>query len=359
MARSSPDTRSTIRTVAHQAGCSVATVSRVINRSGPASAEARSRVEAAVDQLGFVPSDLGRSLRAKRTTAVGVIVPSFTNPVFADSVSGLEAIARSERRHLLVAATDYEAAREVEVVEALLRQRVEGLVLTVADAERSAALDRLDREGVPHVLVYNQPLRGRAAVTVDNRAASAELTRRFLAHGHRRLAYVAGRFRTTDRSRMRFEGTEAVLATAGLDPAGLIELDYLDSIEGHAAALRAALSGPGRPTGLLCSNDLLAISVIAALRSLGIAVPDQVSVAGFDGIGLGRMLHPSLATVATPTVDMGRLAMRRLLEFISGKAPVHPTVELLPFEFRPGGSLAPVPGENAGGGERRRPIRRN
>jgi len=359
MARSNFDTRSTIRTVALQAGCSVATVSRVINRSGPASAEARSRVEAAVSELGFVPSDLGRSLRAKRTSAIGVVVPSFINPVFAASVSGLEAIARDDNRHLLVAATDYDVSREIEVVEALLRQRVEGLVLTVADAERSEALDRLDREGVPYVLVYNQPRGGRCAVTVDNRAASAELTRQFLVRGHRRLAYVAGRFRTTDRSRMRFEGTAAELAAAQLETAGLIELDYLDSIEGHAAALRKALAGAGRPTGLLCSNDLLALSVIAALRSLAIDVPGEVSVAGFDGIAFGRMVHPSLATIDTPTVEMGRQAMQRLLGLMSGKAPVPRTVELLPFEFRPGGSLAPVPGEKAGGGERRRPIRRN
>lgn len=347
--------QSSIRQVAERAGCSQSTVSRVINRSGPVSADAIRRVEAAVAELGFRPSSLGQSLRRQSSRAIGVVVPSFTNPVFAASVAGIEAVASDAGRPLLMASTNYDPTRELEVVEALLSQRVDGIALTVADARTSAALDRLERVGLPYVLLYNQPRTSqRPAVTVNNFAATAELTRYLIDLGHTRIAYLGGRFGTTDRSRMRFEGCVSALAQAGLSAPQLLELDYLDSIEDHATVIGQSLSRLGHPTALLCSNDLLAISVIAALRALGLMVPEDVSVAGFDGIAIGRMLSPGLATVDTPTVEMGQRAMRRLLDMLSGTAPASSAVELLPYEFRPGGTLAPPPGGNAGRRERSR-----
>jgi DNA-binding LacI/PurR family transcriptional regulator len=347
--------RTSIRQVAERAGCSLSTVSRVINRSGPVSADTVRRVEAAVCDLDFRPNALGQSLRKQRSRAIGVVVPSFTNPVFAASIAGIEAVARNTGRPVLLGSTDYDPGREIEVVEALLGQRVDGIALTVADAASSAALDRLERVGLPYVLLYNQPRTAqRPAVTVDNFAATAELTCYLIALGHTRIAYLGGRFGTTDRSRMRFEGCAAALRAAGVAPPQLLELDYLDSVEDHATVIGRSLSRLGNPTALLCSNDLLAISVIAALRALGLQVPSDVSVAGFDGIAIGRMLSPGLATIDTPTVEMGERATRRLLDMLSGAAPAGPVVELLPYEFRPGGTLAPPPGGNAGRRERRR-----
>lgn len=352
--------RATIRLVAARARCSVSTVSRVINKSAPASADVIARVEAAISDLGFKPNALGQSLRKQRSRAIGVVVPSFTNPVFAASVAGIEAVARQAGRPVLLSTTDYDESRENEVVEALLSQRIDALALTVADASRSKALDRLEREGVSYVLLYNQPReRPRPAVTVDNFEATAELTRHLIGLGHTRIAYIGGRFRTTDRSRLRFQGCEKALEDAGLRPPALLELDYLGSIEEHATVIGRELSRLGNPTALLCSNDLLAISVIAALRALGRSVPADVSVAGFDGIAIGRMMHPGLATIDTPTLEMGRRAMLRLLDILSGSAPASPVVELLAYEFRPGGTLAPVPIEKAGGGEHRRRTSRS
>ncbi|MFN3743986.1 MAG: LacI family DNA-binding transcriptional regulator [Hyphomicrobiaceae bacterium] len=348
-----------IRQVATRAGCSLSTVSRVINRSGPVSASAIARVEAAISDLAFRPNALGQSMRKQRSRAIGAVVPSFTNPVFAASVAGIEAVAREVGRPVLLSSTGYDASREVEVVETLLSQKVDGIALTVADASSSAALDRLDRAGVPYVLLYNQPRRGRRpAVTVDNFAATAELTRHLIGLGHTRIAYLGGRFGTTDRSRVRFEGCTAALTAAGLQPPALLELDYMGSIEDHATVIARALPRLGNPTALLCSNDLLAISVIAALRALGLSVPRDVSVAGFDGIAIGQMLSPGLATIDTPTVAMGERAMRRLLDLLSGAAPARDAVELLPYEFRPGGTLASVPDGNASGRERRRRLSR-
>lgn len=331
----------TIRTVAEKAGCSIATVSRVINRSAPTSAEVEARVKAAIDELGFRPSEIGRALKTLKARTVGVVIPSLTNPVFAASVSGMQAAARERRHTLLLTATDYDPAVEVELVETLVAQNVAGLVLTVACADHNGTLDLLEAENIPFVLVHNEPGGdARAAVCVDNAAATSTLTAAMIAAGHQRIAYLAGRFATSDRSRRRYEGYRAAMSAAGLEAAAPLELDYLGDAPSHAAALAGLFRGRMPPTAALCSNDLLALSVTGALRDLGIRVPDDVSIAGFDGIALGRAMSPSLATVDTPTRRMGEQAVELLFEMIEGGAP---RVERLPFSLRPGGTLAAAP----------------
>lgn len=332
----------TIRTVAERAGCSIATVSRVINRSAPTSAEVEARVRAAIDELGFRPSEIGRALKTLKTRTVGVLIPSLTNPVFAASVAGMQAAARERRHTLLLTATDYDPAAEAELVETLVAQNVAGLVLTVACAGHNATLDLLEAESIPFVLVHNEPEGdARAAVCVDNAAATSALTEAMIAAGHRNIAYLAGRFATSDRSLRRYEGYRAAMEKAGLHAAAPLELDYLGDAPSHAAALAGLFGGVSAPTAALCSNDLLALSVTGALRDLGIRVPDDVSVAGFDGIALGRAMSPSLATVDTPTRRMGEQAVELLFEMIETGAA--PRVERLPFSLRSGGTLAAAP----------------
>ncbi|MFG1350840.1 substrate-binding domain-containing protein [Xanthobacter autotrophicus] len=330
----------TIRTVAERAGCSIATVSRVINRSAPTSPAVEARVRAAVDALGFRPSEIGRALKALRTKTLGVVIPSLTNPVFAASVAGMQSAARERKHTLLLTATDYEPGAEAELVETLVAQNVAGLILTVADAAENATLDLLEAEGIPYVLVHNEPTRpGRAAVCVDNAAATFALTGTMIAAGHRRITYLAGRFATSDRARRRHEGYRAAMAAAGLEPEAPLELDYLGDAPSHAEALAGLFCTGAPPTAALCSNDLLALSVVGALRTLGLRVPDDISVAGFDGIALGGAVHPTLATVDTPTRLMGAHAVTMLFTMIEAGAA--PRVEHLPFTLRPGGTLAP------------------
>lgn len=332
----------TIRTVAERAGCSIATVSRVINGSARTSPQVEARVRAAVKELGFRPSELGRSLKSLRTRTVGVVIPSLTNPVFAAAVAGMEAEARRRGHTLLLTATDYDALREPELVETLVAQSVAGLVLTVSNATGNPTLDALDEEGIPYVLVFNEPEdSGRAAVCVDNAAATRAVTDTLIAAGHRRILFVAGRFATSDRSRRRYDGYALAMVTAGLSAEPPVELDYLADLDTHRATLESLFASGDRPTGLVCSNDLLALSVAGALRAMGMGVPQEVSVVGFDGIALGHMVQPTLATVETPTRRMGERAMEMIFEQLEGQAP--PTVERLPFVVRPGGTLARAP----------------
>ncbi len=339
--------RATISQVARAAGCSTATVSRVINGAASISPELRSAVKDTIRRLGYRPSAVGRSLKTRRSRSIGCIIPSLTNPVFAASVSGIEAVGRRSGMSVLLSATEYDAAREREAIETLLARDVDGLILTVTNPDSSEALDLLDAERVPYVLIYNEPRdRDRAAVTVDNAASTQRLAERLIAAGHRRVGFVAGRFASSDRSRRRYQGYRNAMAKAELAALPVIEVDYLATSDTHREDLARRLVAVGEPTALMCSNDLLAISIISAVRAMGRRVPDDVSVTGFDGIALGAMVSPALTTVDQRPGDMGRRAAERLLAGLEAGGEITPDVEFLEFEFRPGATLASPPDRN-------------
>ncbi|MCA3597052.1 MAG: LacI family DNA-binding transcriptional regulator [Methylobacterium sp.] len=334
----------TIKDVAERAGCSIATVSRFVNGTAVLTVETRARIEAAIHALGYRPSELGRSLRRQATRTVGVIVPSLTNPVFAASVAGLQARAREAGFGVLIASTEYDPAQEMAALDTLLGQKVEGLALTVSDPLASPVLPVLDAERKPHVLMFNQADRpGRVCVTVDNVAAAFAMTNAILAEGHRRIAFLAGRFSTSDRSRLRYRGFANAMARSGLVPPSPTEVDFLIDMPDQAVA--PLFEQEAAPTALFCSNDILALAAIGALQRRGMAVPADVSIVGFDGIALGRMVEPPLATVHQPAREMGETAMEILLAELREHVAERPT--FLPFELRLGGTLATAPAHAA------------
>lgn len=330
----------TIKDVAELAGCSIATVSRHVNGTAPLSIETRARIELAIAKTGYRPSEIGRSLKRQATRTLGMIVPSLTNPVFASSVSGFQAVARARGFNVLIATSDYDPEIEAAAVETFLGQSVDGLALTVCDALASPALAIVDASAKPNVLLYNQADHAdRMAVTVDNVAAARDMTELVLGQGHTRIAFLAGRFAASDRSRLRYRGFAAALAGAGLKPPLPVELDFFDDAPDRALA--ALIARDDRPTALFCSNDVLALAVIGALKRLGARVPEDMSVVGFDGIALGQMVEPTLASVCQPAREMGEVACIRLLDAIAG----HRTgaAPCLDHDIRPGRSLGMVP----------------
>jgi DNA-binding LacI/PurR family transcriptional regulator len=330
----------TIKDVAAAAQVSIATVSRVINapeRVKPATVAA---VRAAMADLGYRPNAIGQRLKAASSRTLGILVPSLRNPVFADSLAGIEDAAQAAGYTLLLTASNYDPAREDAAISTLLNNRVDGLVLTVADADGSPVVRTLEREGVPHVLLYNQPASpDTAGVSVDNAAAAHEMVGRLIALDHRHFAMVAGSFVASDRSRLRYLGFTQALAEAGLPAAPLVEVDFTDLQ--LTERLRSLLTGPQAPTAVFCSNDMLALATIQSCRALGLRVPEDLSVVGFDGIEVGRLVQPSLCTVVQPTHQMGQQAIAILLALIEGQA--RPRSVILPHTIRDGESMAPLP----------------
>lgn len=344
----------TIKDVAERAGCSIATVSRVLNGTAPIAVEMRGRVASAISDLGYRPSEVGRSLKRQTTNIIGLVVPSLTNPVFASSAAGVQDRARAMGLGVLLATSDYDPEIEFETVENFLGQQVDGLLITVCDPGTSPALALLDSEAKPYVLLYNQPESGeQATVTVDNVAAARAMTAAMLRAGHRHIAFVAGRFASSDRSRLRYQGFAGALAEHGIAARAPIEVDFLAEEPDGAIAPTFQCGRP--PTALFCSNDVVALAAIAALRRLGLRVPQDVSVTGFDGIAIGRMLDPELTTICQPTRRMGIAAMDLLAERMARRRV--PPVTFLDYELRRGGTLASASTQQRGAGRHKEPPR--
>lgn len=329
--------RPTLHNVAACAGVSIATVSRVLNGTATIRPETAERVREAIRQLGFRPNRMGRDLRVGQSRSIGVVLPTLANPIFADSAAGIQDAARDAGWTVLITSSDYETRHESAAVEGLLSEQVAGLIITVADPLHCRMLDALDDEHVPYVLFHNEsPVAERSSVAVDNALAGRDAANALIAQGHKRLGMVAGHFSASDRSRLRHAGFTAAVREAGLPEPALIEIDFNSDLA--SGTLRAAFLNPERPTGVFCSNDLLALRTIAGLRALGLRVPGDVSVIGMDGINVGQLINPSLASIVQPAREMGRQAFQHLLARIAGEAP--PAQIRLPHLYRPGQSLS-------------------
>lgn len=310
-------TPATIRDVAARAGCSIATVSRVVTGHGPVSTAMQKRVVEAALELGFLLTPAGES----RRPVLGVLLPSLTNPVFAGVLAGVEQSARASGLSVIMGQSSYDTAQEVAIAAALIAERPIGLVMTVCDPPTSEALGMIARQGLPAATVYNENVPdGLGAVSVDNRAAMRRLTEELIALGHRRILFVGGRFSSSDRAAHRYLGHCDALRSAGCSPRPPLEVDFIDAAQDVDLTLAFATDGP---TAVIVSNDLLAVTVIASLRRMGLRVPEDVSVTGFDGIDLARHMSPRLTTIVQPSRTMGVLAASMVLDIAAGRRRPH------------------------------------
>ena len=335
-----------IKQVALQAGVSTATVSRLLNAPESVSADAAGRINQAIAKLGFRPNFNGRNLRAGHSRTVGVVVPTLTNTVFAQCLQGIELAARALDYSVMFTATEYRQEDEAAAVNLLLSHRVDGVILTVADASTSATLDVLDKEQIPYVLTYNQPQQtSRLSVSVDNRAAARDAVAHLIALGHTRIQMLTGYFHASDRAIQRYHGYLDAMNAHGLTPMTPIEVPRHT---GSTVEYLQCFADPQQlPSALFCSNDLLALAAMRDLRTLGLRVPQDISVMGFDGIALGELMSPVLASVVQPSEQIGAVALRTLVAAIGRSSEADadggPASSILAHAIRPGGSVQAWP----------------
>lgn len=339
----------TIKDVARRAGCGVSTVSRVLNGTGPASPETRQRVVAAAQVLSFEFSEIGRSLQSKTTRTIGCVVPSLANPVFAEAVQGLQEAVQQAGYQLLLICSNYNVELETDAIRTLLAKQVDGLVLTVSDAHTSEGLEIVKQRGLPCCLMFNHSPGVLPAVSVDDLGAARAVAGAFAVAGHVHTGFIALRFQISDRSRQRFEGFASACRDNGMAPPALLQID--EDSGNLSVLLQGLLSENVGLSGLFASNDFLALAAIRATRSLGKRVPEDLSIVGFDGIKVGTMIEPSLATIETAPKTMGSGAAATVLAAIDGEAPPQLYDPRRSFKFRPGGSLAPRSAEINGDGK--------
>src|SRR6478752_4443657 len=324
------ETRPTIRDVAQRAEVSLSTVSAVLNETAPASRATRLRVLAAVAELGYEPNSQARNLKRNRSHAIGLIVPDVLNPFFALVAEGIGDEVRRRDYVLALCSTDSDAAREASFARLLRARRLDGIVHLSGTGLPPAAL--LELAGVSPVVTVDERVPGLTGPFVgsDNRRGARLAAELALARGHRRFGIVAGPTGLWT-AEQRLAGYREALAAAGLDPdtVSTIRGDYrLES--GRAAAATLLAGKPARrPTALLVANDLMAIGCIQHALSLGIDLPRELGVIGYDDIPMATVVAPALTTVRQPARKMGRVAAELLLDGIDGR-DVPASIDLAP-----------------------------
>lgn len=291
--------------VARAAGVSQATVSRVLNDDGRVLPATRERVLAAIDRLGYRPNAIARGLVTSSTGLVGVVVGALTNPFYP---ALLEAIAARLAERGMKMVLHQGAGSEDEAVRPLLEQRVDGIVLTSSSTGSSIALE-LARRRVPVVLV-NRTADGRAcdSVSGENAGGGALAAEHLLELGHRRIALIAGSPHAST-ARERAAGFRAALRRAGVPlPRELVAAGDFRFEPAYAAA-RGMLALDRPPSAIFCANDLMAFAALSAARRAGIAVPDRLSIVGFDALPMSGWEAFQLTTVRQPLPEMAREAV--------------------------------------------------
>lgn len=325
--------------VAREAGVSVATVSRVFNLPDKVAPATREHVENIARTLGYLPNASARTLRTQRSRVLGVVLPTLTNPVFAECLEGIAQAAVAGGYAISPFTTDYRLDQEDRAVNLLLAGNVDGMILVVSNPATSTALQRLAEVGLPYVLAYNQHP-DHPCVSVNSELAVADVVTHLATLGHRRIAMVSGLLSASDRAQQRCRGYARGMEQAGLRAQPVLQVPF---VAAAPEVLGEALNNQDRPTALVCSNDLLAIRSIRAAHLAGLAVPRDLSVVGFDGIALGQDLTPQLSTVVQPNADIGRHSVELLAQAVASGSPLGPGMGLtLAHEFRTGESCSPA-----------------
>lgn len=320
----------TILDVAGRSGVSKSTVSNVIRGAPNVADETRRRVLAAIGELGYRPNALARQLVQQRTSTVGVVVGDLGNPIYSELVKLLERHALGYGYTTMVSNTDGHPELETARIEALLERRVAGIAMLQFSGDRSV-LDGLLAEGVALVVISCFEDRT-DYVTVDESKGLALAVRHLAELGHRRIAYVTSPLVEEETDRARHASLAGECRVAGCEETAALTLDVeavLANASGSTDAVADLLATTG-PTAFAAANDIAAIALIEAVERLGLRVPADVSVVGFDGIELGGLSRIGLTTVAQPRAEMAEIGMRLLMERIKSgpsAAPRHVLLE--------------------------------
>jgi LacI family transcriptional regulator len=304
-----------IREVAEQAGVSIATVSKVLNRPQTVAVDTRERVLAVIKQLGYVRNASAHQLRAGRSSAVGLLVHDIANPFFTEVASGVEQAANEAGAIVILCNTMLASEREQQYLRTLEEQRVQGL-LSFPVSSDLRAFERLSQREITVVLL-DKPREdvGLSWIVVDDVRGGELATSHLLARGHRQVVVVGGP-QAIRQCADRLRGAQRAAQQAGYDPRQVIT--YVNTTAFHSLrqgelCADQVLAVQPRPTAVFCVNDMLALGLIGALQRRGIRVPHDIAVMGYDDIELAHITAPSLTTIRQPKLELGRAAIKLLL----------------------------------------------
>ena len=307
-----------IREVAEQAGVSLGTVSNVLNRPEVVAEATRLRVQAVIEQLGFVRNGSAHQLRAGRSYHLGLVVLDVTNPFFTEVARGVEDAANEAGYVVILCNSDSSPEKENRYLHVLQDQRTAGLLITPVQND-VAYLQHLRQRDIAIVLL-DRPSRARdlCSVAIDDALGGELAMCHLLELGHRRIAFVSGPLSIRQYAERR-RGARRAIKMAGLDPNEIMSEFPITAQNASSGeqCVEALLAHPFQPSAIFCANDLLALGVMRGLGQRGIKIPNDMALIGYDDVEFASMLSPALTSIRQPKYQLGRAAAELLLHEIN------------------------------------------
>jgi LacI family transcriptional regulator len=322
-----------ITQVAARAGVSITTVSHTLSRRRPVSAATRQRVLDAIEELGYRPNELARSMLTQRTNTIALVIPDITNPFYMSVARGLQDVITPDSYFGIVCNTDADPDIERRTVQQLVTRRADAIAFSGYYQHHDDVRPAVSA-GIPVVLLGNHtPGPGVDVVNTADRRSGAEATRYLIERGHRRIGFItapAG----VGAPAVRVAGYHDALREAGLPIDDELLVRAPVSRDGGAAGAGVLLDQPDPPTAIIATNDVVAIGAIHAATTRGLRIPADVAVMGFDDIEAAGLITPKLTTMANRPRDIGQAVGRILLERIDGRGPAAPQEVLFDAQLR-------------------------
>ena len=306
--------RVTLKELARQAGVHPSTISRIVNDDPRlrVSEDTRKRVKNLLDKTGYRPDGMARGLKLRQSFVLGVLIPDVLNPLFAAIFRGVEDVALEHGYTVILSSTDGQPDRERDVLLALQARRIDGMVVASASL-RDPSVRWLRQQPIPHVLVNRYSDLKDPFVGTDDETGARIATQHLISLGHKRIAHLAGSQRVST-AVLRRRGYLAALKAAGIQPDPNLVVEAGLIAGGGVSATRRLLALRNPPTAAVAVNDVAAIGAYDAVEQLGLKIPKDLAVTGYNDVPLAGRLRPGLTTIRVPAVEFGRESARLLLE---------------------------------------------
>lgn len=310
-----------LRDVARQAGVSTASVSRAVNTPDLVSPELRDRITRAAQELKWVPNGVAKALASLRTRTVGAIIPTLSHQNFANLIEELQHDLGKANYTLILGCVEKSDQLRLNQARKLIEQGVECLVL-VGEAQPAGMFELLASQDIPYVITYTAGREsGHPCIGFDNFLAATQLADHLLGLGHRNFGMVAHETEANDRIQQRIEGFNSVLAQAGIAirPQHFVRANSRFIASGREGMRRVLQAAGPHPTAVVCTNDYIATGALLEAKELGFAVPDDLSIVGFDDTDMSAHLDPPLTTIRVPSRLMGRELAKYIVALLDTK----------------------------------------
>lgn len=327
--------RPTLQHIADHLGLTKMTISRYLRNPEAVAHETGLRIAEAITEFGYIPNRAPDILSNAKSRAIGVLVPSLTNQVFADVIKGIELVTDKAGYQTMLAHYGYSKEKEEQRIESLLSYNVDGIILS-ENHHSKRTLKMLEVANIPVIEIMDSSEIGiQQAVGFDNISAAQSMVETMISRGHKNIVYFTARM--DKRTKLKMQGYEQAMRKYHLEPHSLIT-DEPSSFTLGAKQLQQALAQYPDIDGIFCTNDDLAIGALFECQRLGIKVPKEMAIAGFHGHDVGQSLTPQLATVITPRLEIGKVAAQELLNRLNG-IPQQSSIINLGYQIHLGESI--------------------